>query len=89
MGWTLQLMGTILLCLKNSLYDSQILITARNQLVASMMRSTNLTFLKELIEEECWSLFKQVAFLGQFFKDRDQSIKKLHVSAKACLLLQR
>ena len=65
-------------CLKNGLNSSQFFITTHYQIVASMMRLTNIIFIKELTGEEYWSLFKQVAFFGQFFKDSDQMIKKLH-----------
>ncbi|KAL9451700.1 hypothetical protein AB3S75_013301 [Citrus x aurantiifolia] len=52
-------------CLKKGLHGSKILITTRNESIASMMRSTDVISIKELAEEECWALFKQLAFFGR------------------------
>ncbi|XP_024039268.1 putative disease resistance protein RGA3 [Citrus clementina] len=57
------------LCLKNGLQGSKILVTPRNELVARMMGSTNIIFIKQLAEEECWSLFKRLAFSSRSFED--------------------
>ncbi|XP_024045788.1 putative disease resistance protein RGA3 [Citrus clementina] len=60
------------LCLKNGHHRSKILVTTRNELVARMMGSTNIISIKQLAEEECWSLFKQLAFFGRSFEDREK-----------------
>ncbi|XP_024039244.1 putative disease resistance protein RGA3 [Citrus clementina] len=57
------------LCLKNGLQGSKILVTTRNESVARMMGSTNIIFIKQLAEEECWSLFKRLAFSSRSFED--------------------
>ena len=51
--------------LKNGLRESKILITTRKESVASMMGSTYIIAVKELAEEECWSLFKRLAIFGR------------------------
>ncbi|XP_024039286.1 disease resistance protein RGA2-like [Citrus clementina] len=56
-------------CLKNGLNGSKILVTTRNESVARMMGSTDIISIKQLAEEECWSLFKQLAFFGRSFED--------------------
>ncbi|KAH9751738.1 hypothetical protein KPL71_014411 [Citrus sinensis] len=60
------------LCLKNGHHRSKILVTTRNESVALMMRSTNIISIKQLAEEECWSLFEQLAFFGCSFEDREK-----------------
>ncbi|XP_024039141.1 disease resistance protein RGA2-like [Citrus clementina] len=59
------------LCLKNGLHGSKILVTTRKKSVASMMGSTNtdIVTVMELAEEECWSLFKRLAFFGPSIND--------------------
>ncbi|KAH9751754.1 hypothetical protein KPL71_014421 [Citrus sinensis] len=57
------------LCLNHGLHGSKILVTTRNELVARMMGSTNIIFIEQLTEEECWSLFKRLAFFGCSFED--------------------
>ncbi|GAY69104.1 hypothetical protein CUMW_269450 [Citrus unshiu] len=57
------------LSLKNGLHGSKILVTTRNESVARMMGSTNIIFIEQLTEEECWLLFKQLAFSGRSFED--------------------
>ncbi|KAK9214434.1 hypothetical protein WN944_006426 [Citrus x changshan-huyou] len=56
-------------CLKHGLHGSKILVTTRNESVARMMGSTNIIFIEQLTEEECWLLFKQLAFSGRSFED--------------------
>ncbi|KAH9751836.1 Integrase catalytic domain-containing protein [Citrus sinensis] len=56
-------------CLKHGLHGSKILVTTRNDSVARMMGSTNIIFIEQLTEEECWSLFKRLAFFGRSFED--------------------
>ncbi|XP_044474265.1 putative disease resistance protein RGA3 [Mangifera indica] len=51
-------------CLKKSLSGSKILITTRKESVVHMMGSTNTINVKELSDEECWLLFRQLAFFG-------------------------
>ncbi|KAH9684966.1 hypothetical protein KPL70_013757 [Citrus sinensis] len=59
------------LCLKNGLHGSKILVTTRKKSVASMMGSTDTDIITvmELTEEECWSLFKRLAFFGPSIND--------------------
>ncbi|KAH9751734.1 hypothetical protein KPL71_014410 [Citrus sinensis] len=57
------------LSLKNGRQGSKILVTTRNESVARMMGSTNVMFIEQLAEEECWSLFKRLAFSGRSFED--------------------
>ncbi|KAJ4718811.1 Disease resistance protein [Melia azedarach] len=49
-------------CLKNGQHRSKILITTRKETVAHMMESTDIISIKQLAEEECWSLFRRIAF---------------------------
>ncbi|XP_031277190.1 putative disease resistance protein RGA3 [Pistacia vera] len=51
-------------CLKNGLHGSKVLITTRKESVARMMGSIDIINVKELPEEECWLLFKRLAFFG-------------------------
>ncbi|XP_031277193.1 putative disease resistance protein RGA3 [Pistacia vera] len=51
-------------CLKNGLHGSKILITTRKESVARMMGSIDIINVKELPEEECWLLFRRLAFFG-------------------------
>ncbi|KAL9349273.1 hypothetical protein Peur_056528 [Populus x canadensis] len=44
---------------------SKILVTTRNESVASVMRTVTTHHLKELTEDSCWSLFAKHAFLGE------------------------
>ncbi|KAH9685795.1 hypothetical protein KPL70_014098 [Citrus sinensis] len=60
------------ICLKNGHHRSKILVTTRNESVALRMRSTNIISIKQLAEEECWSLFEQLAFFGRSFEDREK-----------------
>ncbi|XP_024039278.1 putative disease resistance protein RGA1 [Citrus clementina] len=57
------------LSLKNGRQGSKILVTTRNESVARMMGSTNVMFIEQLAEEECWSLFKRLAFSSRSFED--------------------
>ncbi|KAK9214443.1 hypothetical protein WN944_006435 [Citrus x changshan-huyou] len=61
------------LSLKNGLPGSKIVVTTRDVSVARMMGSTesDIIFIKQLSEEECWSLLKQFAFFGRSFEDRE------------------
>ncbi|XP_031283415.1 putative disease resistance protein RGA3 [Pistacia vera] len=45
-------------CLKNGLCESKILITTRKESVAHMMESIDIIAIKELLDEECWLLFR-------------------------------
>ncbi|XP_031260885.1 putative disease resistance protein RGA3 [Pistacia vera] len=51
-------------CLKNGLNGSKILITTRKESVARMMGSSDIINVEELPEEECWLLFRRLAFFG-------------------------
>ncbi|KAH9751750.1 hypothetical protein KPL71_014418 [Citrus sinensis] len=59
-------------CVKNGLHGSKILVTTRNESVARMMGSTNIIFIEQLTEEECWSLFKRLAFFDRSFEDYEK-----------------
>ncbi|KAH9751809.1 hypothetical protein KPL71_014444 [Citrus sinensis] len=58
-------------CLKNGLPGSKIVVTTRNESVARMMRTIELDIIsiEQLAEEECWLLFKRLAFFGRSFED--------------------
>ncbi|XP_031263375.1 putative disease resistance protein RGA3 [Pistacia vera] len=51
-------------CLKNGLHGSKILITTRKESVTRMMGSSDIINVDELPEEECWLLFRRLAFFG-------------------------
>ncbi|KAK8349730.1 hypothetical protein V6Z11_A06G164700 [Gossypium hirsutum] len=58
-------------CLKSSASPgSKILVTTRKENVATVMGCTRLFNLGKLSEEECWSLFSQVAFSGWNYRAR-------------------
>ncbi|KAH9750761.1 hypothetical protein KPL71_014002 [Citrus sinensis] len=59
-------------CLKNGLHGSKILVTTRKGSVASMMGSTDIISVKELAEEECWLLFKKIAFFDRSIEEREK-----------------
>ncbi|KAL9463498.1 hypothetical protein AB3S75_001329 [Citrus x aurantiifolia] len=52
-------------CLMNGQCGSKILVTTRKETVSRMMESTNVMFIEELSESECWRLFQQLAFFGR------------------------
>ncbi|XP_044495810.1 putative disease resistance protein RGA3 [Mangifera indica] len=52
-------------CLKNGSHGSKVLITTRKKTVASTMESVNPIIMKELSEEECWSVFRRLAFFDR------------------------
>ncbi|XP_044497211.1 putative disease resistance protein RGA4 [Mangifera indica] len=56
-------------CLKNGSYGSKVLITTRNERVASIMGSVALIIIEQLAPEECWLLFRQFAFYGRPSKE--------------------
>ncbi|XP_059432765.1 putative disease resistance RPP13-like protein 1 [Corylus avellana] len=47
---------------KSGLQESKVIVTTRNDSVALVMRASALYQLKELAEEDCWSLFAKYAF---------------------------
>ncbi|KAJ6944462.1 disease resistance RPP13-like protein 1 [Populus alba x Populus x berolinensis] len=51
--------------LKFGAQGSKILVTTRNESVASVMRTVPTHHLKELTEDSCWSLFAKHAFRGE------------------------
>lgn len=51
---------------------SKVLVTTRNERVAQMMESSYLLRLGELTEEDCWSLFSQLAFSERSQKDCEE-----------------
>ncbi|XP_044474115.1 putative disease resistance protein RGA3 [Mangifera indica] len=52
-------------CLKNSAHRSKILITTRKKSVVEMMGSIDIIDVQGLSDDECWLLFKQLAFFGR------------------------
>ncbi|KAL5822688.1 hypothetical protein ACOSQ3_020611 [Xanthoceras sorbifolium] len=52
-------------CLKNGLNGSKILVTTRKQTTADMMRSIDTISIEKISEEQCWSLFRRLAFFGR------------------------
>ncbi|XP_031288315.1 disease resistance protein RGA2-like [Pistacia vera] len=52
-------------CLKNGLRGSKSLITTRKESVARMMESVDIIVVKVLPDEECWLLFRRLAFFGR------------------------
>ncbi|XP_044497219.1 putative disease resistance protein RGA3 [Mangifera indica] len=52
-------------CLKNGSHGSKVLITTRKKTVASTMESVNPIIVNELSEEECWSVFRRLAFFDR------------------------
>ncbi|KAI5596082.1 hypothetical protein BDE02_03G183200, partial [Populus trichocarpa] len=51
--------------LKDGSQGSKILVTTRNESVASVMRTVRTHHLEELTEESCWSVFAKHAFRGK------------------------
>lgn len=45
--------------------ESRILVTTRKEDVAKMMRTTSMILLAKLPDNDCWSLFSQIAFSGR------------------------
>ncbi|XP_044495821.1 putative disease resistance protein RGA3 isoform X2 [Mangifera indica] len=56
-------------CLKNGSYGSKVLITTRNERVASIMGSVAPIIMEQLAQEECWLLFSQLAFFGRSLEE--------------------
>ncbi|KAL9349271.1 hypothetical protein Peur_056526 [Populus x canadensis] len=56
---------TLLTPLKSGAQGSKILVTTRNERVASVMSTVQTRHLKELTEDSCWSLFARHAFGGE------------------------
>ncbi|XP_044482041.1 putative disease resistance protein RGA3 [Mangifera indica] len=52
-------------CLKNSVHGSKILITTRKKSVVEMMGSIDIIDVQGLSNDECWLLFRQLAFFGR------------------------
>ncbi|KAJ4702700.1 Disease resistance protein [Melia azedarach] len=52
-------------CLRNGLHGSKILVTTRKMTVAKMIGSTDIIFIEALSREDCWSVFKHIAFDGR------------------------
>ncbi|KDO51672.1 hypothetical protein CISIN_1g002044mg [Citrus sinensis] len=59
-------------CLINGHRESRILVTTRKETVARMMESTDVIFIKELSEQECWALFKRFACFGRSLSECEQ-----------------
>ncbi|KAJ4717785.1 NB-ARC domain-containing disease resistance protein [Melia azedarach] len=63
--------------LKNGLHGSKILITTGKVSVASMMESVDVILLRELSEEQSWSLFSHIALFDKSFKKCEENAKKI------------
>lgn len=59
-------------CLKYRLKGSKILITTRNETVAKIMGSIDMISIKQLSENECWSMFKKLAFFDRSNEKRER-----------------
>ncbi|KAJ4718813.1 Disease resistance protein [Melia azedarach] len=59
-------------CLKNDSHCSKILITTRKETVAHIMKSADIISIKQLAEEECWLLFRRIAFFGRSKEEYDK-----------------
>ncbi|KAL5789855.1 hypothetical protein ACOSQ2_004743 [Xanthoceras sorbifolium] len=59
-------------CLKNGVYGSKGLVTTRKQTTALVLRSTDIISIEELSEEQCWPLFRQLAFFGRPDKECEE-----------------
>ncbi|XP_031248368.1 putative disease resistance protein RGA3 [Pistacia vera] len=63
--------------LKCGSLESRILVTTRNENVANAIGTTNTILLGILPDEECWSLFCQLAFSGKIHKEFEDIGKKI------------
>ncbi|KAK3220039.1 hypothetical protein Dsin_014009 [Dipteronia sinensis] len=52
-------------CLKKGIHGNKIVVTTRKQTTADMMESIDIISIEELSGEQCWSLFKWLAFFGR------------------------
>ncbi|XP_024039266.1 disease resistance protein RGA2-like [Citrus clementina] len=59
-------------CLKNGHHESKILITTRDRSVALQLGSIDIIPVKELAEEECWSLLERLAFFRRSVDDHEK-----------------
>lgn len=72
-------------CLKYNLKGSKILITTRNETVAKIMGSIDMISIKQLSENECWSMFKKLEFFGRF-NEKHERLEK--IGQKNCRQVQ-
>ncbi|XP_044482939.1 putative disease resistance protein RGA3 [Mangifera indica] len=56
-------------CLKNGVHGSKILITTRKESVAKIMGSMDIINVQGLNDDECWLVFKRLAFFGRPFEE--------------------
>ncbi|XP_044474891.1 putative disease resistance protein RGA3 [Mangifera indica] len=56
-------------CLKNGVHGSKILITTRKESVAKIMGSMDIINVQGLNDEECWLMFKRLAFFDRPFEE--------------------
>nr|XP_034892116.1 putative disease resistance protein RGA3 [Populus alba] len=61
--------------LKYGAQGSKILVTTRNESVASVMRTVPTHHLKELTEDSCWSVFARHAFRGETPNDYEELLE--------------
>ncbi|KAJ7005079.1 disease resistance RPP13-like protein 1 [Populus alba x Populus x berolinensis] len=61
--------------LKYGAQGSKILVTTRNESVASVMRTVPTHHLKELTEDSCWSVFAKHAFRGENPNDYEELLE--------------
>ncbi|KAL5787449.1 hypothetical protein ACOSP7_004398 [Xanthoceras sorbifolium] len=59
-------------CLNNGVHGSKILVTTRKQTTALLLGSIDIISIKELSEEQCWPLFRHLAFFGRPDKDCEE-----------------
>ncbi|XP_044482036.1 putative disease resistance protein RGA4 [Mangifera indica] len=56
-------------CLMNGVHGSKILVTTRKESVAKKMGSIDIINVQGLSDDECWLLFKRIAFFGRPFEE--------------------
>lgn len=62
----------IISALSNGASGSKVLVTTRNTRVAKILESSYTLCLEDLSEEDCWSLFSQIAFFERSQKDCEE-----------------
>ncbi|XP_031263631.1 putative disease resistance protein RGA3 [Pistacia vera] len=72
----------LMIALKCGSQGSRILVTTRKQNVAKTIGATNMIMLETLSENESWSLFRQIAFLGEVDKNLEDIGGKIVAKCK-------
>ncbi|KAJ6944481.1 disease resistance RPP13-like protein 1 [Populus alba x Populus x berolinensis] len=70
--------------LKYGAQGSKILVTTRNESVASVMQTVPTHHLKELTEDSCWSVFAKHAFRGENPNDHEELLEIGKAIARKC-----